>query len=668
MKRRQFNKLKKSMVKGKGFAFAVPRLLLTVLFTFSFSLLAFPQGTVVPDSLLHQKWEIRPMIMPQTENRDSVFSGRGDVLYYDVDYTCRLISTHEYSEISEELNGFYYIIGIDPETFVKVYDEMVAASARYKNKAMEREMDYVWSMRYVHPDAPAEVWDKAFELAKKYGRKGDPETKFRMLNHMYLMSQFSTYWATGIEHRIPAVELINEILTSMDKLEKGSDLYKRYGQAVFFPEIGIFYYSHKQYDKALPLLWKAVEDPWDSYWNHHIMRARDYLGDYYAGIGDYERSDSLYLSILTSSCNVIRRPVYDVVAIGALAANANIRGNKQEAMRLYRVVLPRALELRDYALAGSYAAHLGRLYMERGEMEQTRQLMDSSRRYLVAGNERAGRNWDRYFALKRDYHLKMGNTGMVALYIDSLDQVKTEVEQMFNLQKLEQDCLTQQPLRMMEQMFNLQKLAYTEQLVFEQEKALQDKELEKQRSRIMLISVILVVITLLLAVFFYYNRKLHSKNRDLYRQIKAQDAEAARQEELWAEELQASTEGELSGNLRQRELVVRLRGYLLTDRNYAKKEIDVHTLTGELHTNRAYLFEAIKSITGKSLQEFINFLRLEEAKRLLETTDITIENIIDECGFSSARTFFRLFKTAYNISPAMHRKMAREEQNEKERE
>jgi len=143
--------------------------------------------------------------------------------------------------------------------------------------------------------------------------------------------------------------------------------------------------------------------------------------------------------------------------------------------------------------------------------------------------------------------------------------------------------------------------------------------------------------------------------------------EAARQEELWAEELQASAEGELSGNLRQRELVIRLRDYLLTDRNYTKKEIDVHTLTGELHTNRAYLFETIKSITGKSLQEFINSLRLEEARHLLETTDITIENIIDECGFSSARTFFRLFKAAYNISPAVHRKMAREEQNEKER-
>jgi AraC-like DNA-binding protein len=75
-------------------------------------------------------------------------------------------------------------------------------------------------------------------------------------------------------------------------------------------------------------------------------------------------------------------------------------------------------------------------------------------------------------------------------------------------------------------------------------------------------------------------------------------------------------------------------------------------------TNRAYLFDAIKTVTGKTPMVFINHLRLDEAKRLLDNTPLTIETIACECGFTTSSTFYRQFRDRYQITPAAYRKMA----------
>jgi AraC-like DNA-binding protein len=110
----------------------------------------------------------------------------------------------------------------------------------------------------------------------------------------------------------------------------------------------------------------------------------------------------------------------------------------------------------------------------------------------------------------------------------------------------------------------------------------------------------------------------------------------------------------------QRQLVAQLNKYLHSDRNFAQPDIDTNELIRILATNRSYLYEAVKTITGKTLQEYINFLRLNEAKRLLETTNELVETIAATCGFNVPRTFYRQFREQYNISPAEYRKMGKE--------
>jgi transcriptional regulator GlxA family with amidase domain len=58
------------------------------------------------------------------------------------------------------------------------------------------------------------------------------------------------------------------------------------------------------------------------------------------------------------------------------------------------------------------------------------------------------------------------------------------------------------------------------------------------------------------------------------------------------------------------------------------------------------------------LQEYINVVRLNEVRQLLETSSESLDNIIEKCGFASKSTFYRLFCEHYNMPPAEYRKIA----------
>jgi AraC-like DNA-binding protein len=123
-----------------------------------------------------------------------------------------------------------------------------------------------------------------------------------------------------------------------------------------------------------------------------------------------------------------------------------------------------------------------------------------------------------------------------------------------------------------------------------------------------------------------------------------------------AAELETMTK---SGTRQQQQLVSRLREHLHKERNFSKIDIDIQNLVSEMATSRTPLFEAIKAVTGKTPMEFINHIRLEEAKRLLDHSDHTIETIATECGFQTPSTFYRQFRDRYRITPAEYRKSAK---------
>ena len=64
-----------------------------------------------------------------------------------------------------------------------------------------------------------------------------------------------------------------------------------------------------------------------------------------------------------------------------------------------------------------------------------------------------------------------------------------------------------------------------------------------------------------------------------------------------------------------------------------------------------------KAATGSSLIEYLQNLRIEEAKRLLEAGSLAVEEISAEVGYSDASFFRRLFKRLTGLSPSQYRRM-----------
>ena len=85
------------------------------------------------------------------------------------------------------------------------------------------------------------------------------------------------------------------------------------------------------------------------------------------------------------------------------------------------------------------------------------------------------------------------------------------------------------------------------------------------------------------------------------------------------------------------------------------KQMSIEELAQFLYTSRSQLHKKVKSLTGMSITNYINNIRIEKAKYLLKTTQLTISEIAYDVGFASSNYFARSFKKTSNTSPASYR-------------
>lgn len=76
----------------------------------------------------------------------------------------------------------------------------------------------------------------------------------------------------------------------------------------------------------------------------------------------------------------------------------------------------------------------------------------------------------------------------------------------------------------------------------------------------------------------------------------------------------------------------------------------------KVHMSTTYFSKRFKQVTGFGYKEYLSFVRLREATRLLLETNDSITEIAMKCGFSDANYFGDLFKKEKGISPRTYRK------------
>jgi YesN/AraC family two-component response regulator len=88
------------------------------------------------------------------------------------------------------------------------------------------------------------------------------------------------------------------------------------------------------------------------------------------------------------------------------------------------------------------------------------------------------------------------------------------------------------------------------------------------------------------------------------------------------------------------------------------KERDLQFYAGKLNITNNQLGVIIKRVSGESPRRLINTLLLNEAKRLLETTNDTIGIIAISLNYSDIHTFSKFFKRNTGHSPSHYRALS----------
>ena len=90
------------------------------------------------------------------------------------------------------------------------------------------------------------------------------------------------------------------------------------------------------------------------------------------------------------------------------------------------------------------------------------------------------------------------------------------------------------------------------------------------------------------------------------------------------------------------------------------RNITIDEICTVLHMSKYHFCRQFKKHTGFGFQEYLTQLRLQTAANLLMETDLSVNEIAGQCGFSGGNYFGDAFKRAYNLSPMQYRKAMHE--------
>jgi transcriptional regulator GlxA family with amidase domain len=85
------------------------------------------------------------------------------------------------------------------------------------------------------------------------------------------------------------------------------------------------------------------------------------------------------------------------------------------------------------------------------------------------------------------------------------------------------------------------------------------------------------------------------------------------------------------------------------------EKIEVNDLAGYLGTTYRTLNRRFKSAVGETPTQFIQKTRIEAAKRLLETTELNLNSVMERVGYLDPSSFSLLFKRITQLTPREYR-------------
>lgn len=85
-------------------------------------------------------------------------------------------------------------------------------------------------------------------------------------------------------------------------------------------------------------------------------------------------------------------------------------------------------------------------------------------------------------------------------------------------------------------------------------------------------------------------------------------------------------------------------------RNYSKN-VSLNDAADYIGVNSSYLSRVFKKDCGKGFVEYLNMIRLQHAKHLIQKGNIKLKEVVKEVGFNNYTYFFKVFKDNENMTP-----------------
>lgn len=103
---------------------------------------------------------------------------------------------------------------------------------------------------------------------------------------------------------------------------------------------------------------------------------------------------------------------------------------------------------------------------------------------------------------------------------------------------------------------------------------------------------------------------------------------------------------------RQKKIIAHIRQYV---EQHINERISLDDISDDIHLSTSYISRFYKKETGENLQDYIIRLKVEKSKQLLYSNK-SINEIIENVGFSSESHFFKVFKASTGLTPGQYMK------------
>ncbi|MEP6513891.1 MAG: substrate-binding domain-containing protein, partial [Parafilimonas sp.] len=93
----------------------------------------------------------------------------------------------------------------------------------------------------------------------------------------------------------------------------------------------------------------------------------------------------------------------------------------------------------------------------------------------------------------------------------------------------------------------------------------------------------------------------------------------------------------------------------IVESNISNEDFSIDNICKTIGISRIQLYRKVKALLGCNVNDYILTVRLQKAKYFLNKPDLSIAEIADNVGFSSAAYFSTVFKSKFNVTPSEFR-------------